>query len=209
MKREEKNALARQRILDAAMREFSAKGYEGASLNTVCAENDISKGIIYHHFKDKNELYLLCVTECFDALTAYLDKERASFRSQEEGLQDYFNTRLRFFTEHPMYLGIFADAAFQPPAELAAEITERRKAFDALSIFVLTDFLESKPLRSGLSVQMIVEELRSYMDFFNLRFKAAFGQDRCPEEILKEHEERCRRQIDILLHGVLGEENET
>ena len=60
MKREEKNSLARQRILDAALEEFSSRGYEGASLNTVCAEKGISKGIIYHHFKDKDELYLLC-----------------------------------------------------------------------------------------------------------------------------------------------------
>ena len=49
MKREEKNALSRQRILDAAMEEFSRRGYEGASLNTVCAEKGLSKGIIYHY----------------------------------------------------------------------------------------------------------------------------------------------------------------
>ena len=54
------------------MQEFSAKGYTGASLNTACAENNISKGIIYHHFKDKNELYLLCVEKCFNSLTAHL-----------------------------------------------------------------------------------------------------------------------------------------
>ena len=53
MKREEKNALSRQRILEAALREFSEKGYAAASLNTVCAENGISKGIIYHYFADK------------------------------------------------------------------------------------------------------------------------------------------------------------
>ena len=50
MKREEKSALSRQRILDAATEEFSQKGYEGASLNTVWAKKGISKGIIYHHF---------------------------------------------------------------------------------------------------------------------------------------------------------------
>lgn len=33
MKGEEKNALSRQRILDAAMEEFSRNGYDGASLS--------------------------------------------------------------------------------------------------------------------------------------------------------------------------------
>lgn len=205
MKREEKNALARQRILDGAMREFSEKGYEGASLNTVCAENDISKGIIYHHFKDKSQLYLLCVQECFQALTAYLQAARASFRPGEEGLQDYFSARLRFFAEHPRYLGIFADAALRPPAELAGEIAACRRDFDALGISVLTGYLEGKPLRDGLTIPAIVEEFRTYMDYFNYRFRAAFAQSSCPETILKQHEERCRKQIDVLLHGVLGE----
>lgn len=72
MSQEETSTQARQHILDAAIREFSAKGYEsGASLNTACAENGISKGIVCHHFKDKNELYLLCVEECVDTLTDY------------------------------------------------------------------------------------------------------------------------------------------
>ena len=69
MKRDEKHNLSKQRILQAAMQEFSAKGYINASLNTVCSENGISKGIIYHYYKDKDELYLLCVSECFTALT--------------------------------------------------------------------------------------------------------------------------------------------
>lgn len=72
MKREEKNAQTRQRIVDAALEEFSQKGFEGASLNVVCAQNDLSKGIIYHYFKDKDELYLLCVGLCFDEMAGKL-----------------------------------------------------------------------------------------------------------------------------------------
>lgn len=45
MKREEKSAVSRQRILSAAMEEFSRKGNEGASLSTLCAENPQYPGI--------------------------------------------------------------------------------------------------------------------------------------------------------------------
>ena len=41
MNREEKNALSRQRILEAALEEFSQKGYEAASLSNVCAEKGL------------------------------------------------------------------------------------------------------------------------------------------------------------------------
>lgn len=209
MKREEKNALSRQRILAASMKEFSEKGYDNASLNNICAVEGISKGIIYHHFKDKNELYLLCVEKCFDEMTQYLKKAARSLTdSVEEQLQNYFRARIRFFAEHPLYLGIFADAAFNPPANLAGEISKRRQCFDEQNIFVLTRLLESEPLRAGLFVSTIVDDFRMYMDYFNMRFKADFSSGRSIEELLHDHEERCYRQLDILLHGVLGEKNE-
>lgn len=99
--------LSRQRILEAVLREFSQKGYEGASLNTVCAENGISKGIVYHYFKDKDELYLFCAADCFEKLTAYLKGTAEAAGHPEERLRGYFDARLRFFAEAPAYLGIF------------------------------------------------------------------------------------------------------
>lgn len=119
MNREEKNALSRQRILAAALEEFSHRGYEAASLSNVCAEKGISKGIIYHHFKDKAELYLLCVENCFTQVSAYLQEVAGTLSgTAEEKLASYFDARLRFFALHPEYLGIFAEASFNPPAAL-------------------------------------------------------------------------------------------
>lgn len=210
MKREDKNALSRQRIIDAALGEFSARGYEGASLNTVWAEKGISKGIIYHHFKDKDEIYLLCVQQCFDGLTAYLSEATRALRgTPAQQLGAYFDARARFFAENPLYMGIFCDAAFQPPAALAAAVTHCRRAFDELNIAVLTELLTAAPLREGLSVDVIVEDFRIYMDFFNLHFNAGWSGSLAPEQALQEHEERCHRQLDILLYGVLGEADET
>ena len=209
MKQEQKSALSRQRILEAAMQEFSRHGYEGASLNTVCAEHSISKGIIYHHFKDKDELYLLCVEMCFAAVTRYLREVTGTFHgTAEQCLGAYFDARLHFFAEHPLYLGVFADAAFHPPAALAAEIAKRRREFDELNISVLTGLLRGEPLRDGLSVETIAEDFRMYMDYFNMRFRTALGGDRPAQDVLQIHEETCRRQLRILLYGVLCEKNE-
>ena len=68
MKREEKNQLTKRRILDRALKEFSEQGYGLSSINNVCSCDDISKGIIYHYFQTKDELYLACVEECFQRL---------------------------------------------------------------------------------------------------------------------------------------------
>lgn len=207
MNREEKSALSRQKILDAAMEEFSRNGYEGASLNTVWAQKGISKGIIYHHFRDKDELYLLCVKCCFDEITGYLQNASENLTgTASERLKDYFDARIRFFSEHPEYLGIFLDASFQPPKKLFSRIVSLRQGFDTLNVSVLSGLLEGEHLRKGLTVDLVVDDFRMYMDYFNLHFKSACTQTGSPEELFREHEERCHRQLDILLYGVLNRE---
>ena len=43
----------RQRLADAAAREFSERGYHGASLNRILDEVSVSKGQFYYHFRGK------------------------------------------------------------------------------------------------------------------------------------------------------------
>ena len=68
MNREEKNQQTKRRIMESALAEFSQKGNGASSVNTICAAQNISKGIIYHYFKTKDDLYLACVEECFQLL---------------------------------------------------------------------------------------------------------------------------------------------
>lgn len=47
-----------QRILNAALKEFSQKGYMNASTNEIVKEAQISKGLLFHYFQNKKALYL-------------------------------------------------------------------------------------------------------------------------------------------------------
>lgn len=204
MKREEKNLISLRRISDAATAEFSRSGYDEASLNAVCSENGISKGLLYHYFKDKEELYLFCVKRCFDAVTDYLRSASESLEgSAEEKLRGYFDARLRFFSENRVCLGLFVLAAFNPPSALVGETAELRRGFDRLNIAVLTDILKNEHLRKGLSVDELVKDFAMYQDYFNLRFRDGLDASRPAETLLSEHEESCHRQLDIMLYGIL------
>mgnify|MGYP003184531549 CR=1 FL=1 len=61
MKKQEKTQKTKERILTAALQEFGTKSYDTASINSICEIGKIPKGLIYHNFKGKDELYLLCV----------------------------------------------------------------------------------------------------------------------------------------------------
>ena len=47
----------RDRIINAALAEFAKNGYKKASTNEIVKNAEISRGLLYHYFKDKKELY--------------------------------------------------------------------------------------------------------------------------------------------------------
>ncbi len=52
-----KAAERREAILDAALNEFSARGFAATRLDDVAKRADVAKGTIYLHFKDKESLF--------------------------------------------------------------------------------------------------------------------------------------------------------
>lgn len=203
MKQEEKNLLSRQRIMECAIKEFSEQGYGLSSVNTICSSGNISKGILYHYFKDKDEIYLLCVKECFDALTDYLRKHASMNCSNVQSrMEHYFDARLKFFKENPMYQRIFCDAIIAPPDHLENAIQKIKLNFDALNIKVLNELLEYVELRPDVTRNEVIDMFRQYQDFINARYQMA-GMSEINAE---EREKYCSRALTILLYGVIARE---
>lgn len=55
-RREEYAELTRDAILEAATERFSADGFAGTTVDAVAEAARVTKGAVYHHFKDKAEL---------------------------------------------------------------------------------------------------------------------------------------------------------
>lgn len=55
---QQRSEETRAKILEAALKLFSARGYNKASVDDICKEAGISKGAFYHHFKSKQALFL-------------------------------------------------------------------------------------------------------------------------------------------------------
>lgn len=203
MKRQEKNLQSRQKIIECALGEFGTQGYGLSSINTICKDGNISKGGLYHHFQDKDELYLTCIKLCFDELTGYL-KEHLNFPDArcvdiEANLDVYFRTRLAFFEENPLFLRLFCEAVVSPPAQLTAEIRSAKSAFDIYNVSVLTKLLKSVTLQPDTTLSQVVEVFRLYQDFVNAKIQMVPTD----QDGLKHHEDVCKRSIRILLYGVV------
>lgn len=199
MKREEKNEISLNRIISGALKEFSKNGYDNGSVNSICSTENLSKGILYHYFSTKDELYLACVSQCFSELTDFLKKnvflETHDVRKQ---LENYFMIRFKFFLKFPIYQRIFTDSIIHYPRHLENQISKIMYDFDNLNLFLLNEILSPLKLRNDITHEEVIETFKEYQDFININFRMNGS-----EKEVAFHEKKCMRALYTLLYGVI------
>lgn len=63
MQREEKSERSRRAVLDAALHLFSHQGFRATSVRDIAERADVSTGNLYHHFPDKEAIFLELIEE--------------------------------------------------------------------------------------------------------------------------------------------------
>ncbi|TYP00005.1 TetR family transcriptional regulator [Geothermobacter ehrlichii] len=75
---------SRQEILEVAIGLFADAGYAGVSMRDIARFCGLNVGSIYHHFRDKDELYLAAMQQAFsgraERLLAVLNSDRPDRR---------------------------------------------------------------------------------------------------------------------------------
>lgn len=114
----------RNRILQAAAREFGQNGYDGTSLAAVLAAAGISKGAAYYYFEDKADLFETVVYHFLAAVTlqmgiaeslanpeAFLSAMDSSMARDSEsfwkGIRGAYLRSLRVVEQTPWMAGLF------------------------------------------------------------------------------------------------------
>jgi len=90
----------RERILDAALNIFSAKGFHDTKLDEIVAEGGISKGSIYFHFPNKEKLFIALVDQFDDVIERRareaIDKEAPGIARVQVALESVLETFGRY-----------------------------------------------------------------------------------------------------------------
>src|SRR5580765_6118442 len=64
----------RRQIMDAAVKIFAEKGLSATMISDIAAASDLSYGLIYHYFHDKEELFIALVERAMQG-TLHLTEE--------------------------------------------------------------------------------------------------------------------------------------
>lgn len=196
MKQAEKTERTVSRILAEATAEFGQNGYACGTVNHIC-KRGISKGLIYHNFKGRDELYLTCLKESCKKLEVLI-RQNGSLPD----LLQYIRIRMRFFAEYPNEAHMFLEALLQPQPHLADEIHETMLPLDELNEQIYRAAVSSVTLRDGITEEDALHYFRQMQRMFNGYFSSPANRPVTLDEQIREHETNLPKLLDFMLYGI-------
>ena len=151
---EDQLAARRGAILDAARRAFARHGYEGATVKVLEAETGLSRGAIFHHFRDKEALFLALAED---------DAARTAAVVAESGLVQV----MRDLREKDAgWLGVQLEVRrkLRTDPEFAERWAERQEAVRTATEERLVRQREAGVVRDDIPVPILADFLRLVLD---------------------------------------------
>ncbi|KYN77348.1 TetR family transcriptional regulator [Clostridium sporogenes] len=85
----------KQHILETAIMKFTEKGFEKTSLREIASAAGLTTGAIYHHFKNKDELFYHAVKEAMYFAQKLSERDENSNLKSTENMLDEISIKVR------------------------------------------------------------------------------------------------------------------
>jgi AcrR family transcriptional regulator len=101
----------RDRILEAALRAFSQRGFDGSKTREIASGADVTLGLLQYHFGSKTELWKAAVDLAFDRLRGELEAVIADPQPEDvrERLRLLLHSHVRFVARNPEFVRLMHD----------------------------------------------------------------------------------------------------
>jgi len=196
--------IKRSVIMQAALQEFAQQGYEKASTNQITQKAGVSKGLLFHYFGSKKQLYLDTLDMCIDHFLICMDEKLDSISKDIfQRIIDVNLIKLEMLTSEPVMQQIVTQAFLDPPEEVKSEIQTRQERIEKQYLPYLTNEIDTRSFRKDIEsyrlVNYIVMVVNSLGDKYIQAYKAANCQY---PEVLQDFIVELEEYLDLIKYGV-------
>jgi AcrR family transcriptional regulator len=184
----------RERVLSAARRLFTERGYEGATIRDIAQAAGMSTGAVFASFSDKSELFDEILTADYEVIYAQMKQAGVNAASVEEGVIGMFAVAYGFHVEQLPLLQASIAVSWT-----RSESAERRNRSDLKHIFallngVLTRGIDRGELKKDADVKLLAEII---WDVYVANYRRAIFDAWTVEALLS----RLSDQLKVILAG--------
>ncbi|HYE80843.1 MAG TPA: TetR/AcrR family transcriptional regulator [Clostridia bacterium] len=112
----------RERIINAALKEFARNGYDKASTNEIIKEAGISKGSLFNYFNSKRDLYLFLIDYVVEVIDKIYDEVDWNKTDLFERMREIGLIKLKIMKKFPQAFDFLKTTAREDAVEVKTEI---------------------------------------------------------------------------------------
>lgn len=115
----------KDKVLKCALQLFANQGFEKTSMANICEAANVSKGLVYHHFKSKNDILIAIFNDSSEQMKAL--NESFFSAPPRENLVLLIDSVFNYLKEEKLMFQLNLNITFQPStrAILADQIKKR------------------------------------------------------------------------------------
>ncbi|AVK47882.1 TetR family transcriptional regulator [Clostridium sp. MF28] len=158
------------RILNAAINEFAEKGYENASTNEIVKDAGISKGLLFHYFKNKKQLFLFLYDYCIDvSMTEFYKKIDLNERDFFVRLRQIHLIKAELLNKYPKMLKFIEVANMEKSSDIENDLnTINKEELESASKRVF-DGIDLSKFRYGIDIEKAINVVIWSFQGFNAK----------------------------------------
>ncbi|MFP7298499.1 TetR/AcrR family transcriptional regulator [Neobacillus niacini] len=146
------------RIINAAIKEFAQKGYDNASTNEIVKEAGISKGLLFHYFSNKKQLFFFLFDYCYDLVAdEFYKKVDLSERDFFKRIRQAVHIKMDLQSTYPDILNFIQEAFMQDSPEIKVEFDKKKQELNAINIGIIYDGIDLSKFRDDVDVQKVLK----------------------------------------------------
>lgn len=197
----------KENIIQACVEVFAEKGYQGASTNEIVRKAGISKGILFHYFGNKKDLYLYILDKTLDKavekLNSYLQPLPPDIfeRITVTGM-----IKLKMAIEQPLVYKLLFVTFVNTPDPIKAAVQERYKKLYDIALPMIYNGLDYSKMRNGVDPKKAVEVLILFMEGLQAKYLEDFKNLSAEQSlvIMDKLKADILEYMEILKKGVYG-----
>ena len=202
MKEKEVQAIkSKEKIKLIALEEFANKGYKMASTNVICKKANISKGLLYHYYSSKEELYLDIIRSIIDTF-----KENVTLKNNDTNkkgidyVSEYFNIKFKFFRDNPLYSKLITGLLLCDDVDGIRRFIEEFENHNNSIIYKILESISINPkFDKGKAFELIVMVGDKLEEKY---LKHIQNTDEDKNEILEKFREEHKLMIQMIFEGI-------
>ena len=191
-----------QAILNAAEVLFAQKGFDAVSMSAIAKLANTSKPNIYHHFKNKNELYLAVMKAAVRRSSALLDTLEHAPGTFKEHLTGFAAGQLNNILTHERSTQLMLRETLSEGSQYGQEITRLAmgEVFNRL-VEMVRQGQQEKEFRKEIDPMLAAFMIVSANMFF---FQASPIMQNIPEvDFIDDANAYSKGVMDVLINGML------